>query len=296
MKKRRSLKNLLVAALVTALALSMVFVEKAPASSRNNKGGNGGGGGSGSGQTSSTAWQDDFSRSKLNSSFWVVGQGPAPGYIAGQHQGLYDPTHVKIVKDGSNSYLQLLLTQEQGTVDTNPDGVISRGAEIYTKGLYGYGTYAIRMRMSSTASTPNDPQGNSTSGSVSAGFSYINNSQTEIDFEFSGAYPDTLYMVNWLNTDPGADPTPAEETYTTQYPLTVSTQFHTYQFVWQPGMITYYVDGTWQATHTTNIPSAPAEFRINHWGTDNPTGWGGAATLGISRYLYVDWVSYAPLP
>lgn len=296
MGKGRQPRSLFFAALVTAVALTLVFVEKAPASSRNNKGAHGGGSGNGGGQTSSTAWREDFSHSKLSSSFWVVGQGSAPGYLADQHQGLYDPTHVKIVKDGGNSYLQLLLTQEQGTVDTNPDGVISRGAEIYTKGLYGYGTYTIRMRMSSTASKPSDAQGTSTSGSVSAGFSYINNSQTEIDFEFSGAYPDTLYMVNWLNSDPSTDPTSAQETYTTLYPLSVSTQFHTYQFVWQPGVITYYVDGTLEATHIANVPSAPAEFRINHWGTDNPTGWGGAATLGVSRYMYVDWVSYAPLP
>jgi beta-glucanase (GH16 family) len=102
-------------------------------------------------------------------------------------------------------------------------------------------------------------------------------------------------MVNWLNTDPSQDPTESQETYGTLNLPSISSQFHTYQFVWQPGMISYYVDGTLMDVHTTNIPSAPAQFRINHWGTNNPSGWGGAATVGISRYLYVDWVSYAPL-
>ena len=33
---------------------------------------------------------------------------------------------------------------------------------------------------------------------------------------------------------------------------------------------------------------------INHWGT-NSDGWGGPATPGVSRYFYVDSVSYTPL-
>ena len=139
-------------------------------------------------------------------------------------------------------YLQLLLTQEIGTVDSNTTGTLSRGALIYTKSKYSYGTYEWRMRMSSTSASPNG-SGNSVSGSVSAGFVYVNNSQTEIDFEFSGLDPETLYMVNWLNPDPTADPDLSERTYDFLYPFTVSTAFHAYKFVWQPGRIDFYVDG-----------------------------------------------------
>ncbi len=295
MKGDKMRKSLVLTALLTSVVLALVFVARAPASNgKQSKGGNSGSKGNGGG-TSTSAWREDFGGTKLNRGFWVVGQGSAPGNIAGQHQGLYDPSHVVIVKQGGNSYLRLQLTQQTGTVGSNPDGVISSGAEIYTKALYGYGTYTWRMRMSSTSSTPTGP-GDSTSGSVSAGFSYVNNSQTEIDFEFSGAIPRTLYMVNWLNRDPTQDPTEADETYTTLGLPDICTAFHIYQYVWQPGMISYYVDGQLYATHTDNVPAAPATLRINHWGTDNAAGWGGAATLGVSRYLYVDWVSYAPLP
>ena len=55
-----------------------------------------------------------------------------------------------------------------------------------------------------------------------------------------------------------------------------------------------YVDGKWIVDHTTNVPTAPAYFRINHWGT-NSTGWGGLATTGVTRYLYVTHASYSPL-
>ncbi len=241
-----------------------------------------------------SAWRDDFSGTSVNTQFWVIGTGQAPGYIPGYHLGNYDPTHAKIVSDSTGSYLQLLLTQEIGTVDTNPAGVLSHGAIIYSKNTYGYGTYEWQMRMSSTSATPTG-SGNSVSGSVSAGFTYVNNSQTEIDFEFSALDPDTLYMVNWLNPNPRQNPTGADETYSTLYPVTVSTQFHDYKFVWQRGQIDFYVDGVLQATHTTNVPTAPAYFMINHWGTDS-SGWGGMATTGTARYFYVDWVQYTPLP
>ncbi len=242
----------------------------------------------------SAAWRDDFSSSTVNTQFWVIGTGQAPGYVPSYHLGNYDPSHVKIVTDSAGSYLQLLLTQEVGTVDTNTAGVLSHGAIVYSRNTYGYGTYEWVMRMSSTSDAPNG-SGDSVSGSVSAGFTYVNNSQTEIDYEFSALDPETLWMVNWLNPNPRQAPTGDDETYDTLYPLTVSTQFHDYKFVWQPGKITFYVDGVRQATHTTNVPTAPAYFMINHWGTDS-SGWGGMASVGVSRYFYVDWVQYTPLP
>ncbi len=246
------------------------------------------------GGQSSNGWREDFSGPGLAKKMWVVSSGQAPGHIVNFHIGYYDPSHVKFVSAGSSSYLQLLLTQEIGPVDSNLSGVISRGALVYTRNKYGYGTYEWRMRMSSTATTPSGI-GNSTSGSVSAGFVYVNNSQTEIDFEFSGRDPDTLYMVNWLNPNPQSDPTGANETYDARYPFTVSTAFHDYKFVWQPGRIEFFVDGASKAVHTTNVPSAPANFMINHWGTDSGN-WGGSATVGISRYFYIDWVRFTPLP
>ena len=234
------------------------------------------------------AWQDDFSLTQIDASRWVIANGRAPGYIPNYHVGYYQPGHVSV---GGGS-LAMLLTQENGLVDKGY-GVISRGAMIYTKQKCGYGTYQWTMRMSSTANGPT-AEGYPTSGSVSAGFVYGNNSETEIDFEFSGQDPDTLWLVNWLNTNPRTDPTEANETYTAVQPFVSTSSFHTYKFVWQPGKITYYVDDQPQAEHTTNVPSAAAYFMINHWGTDSRS-WGGYATVGTARYFYIDRVSYTPL-
>ena len=273
------------AVMLVALLASADFAHAASPKRPSSAGGGNKGGGGGS-----SAWVEDFGTSKLNTRFWVVASGRAPGYVAGYHIGYYEPSHVKI----QNGILSMLLTQETGTVD-NQIGTISHGALIYTRKKYGYGTYEWRMRMSSIATDPNG-QGGPTSGSVSAGFIYANNSETEIDFEFSGLLFDTLYMVNWNNPTPNSGPTLDDRDFDTVYPLDVSDQFHTYKFVWEPGRISYYIGGAPDPAFvsTEHVPSAPAYFMINHWGTDSGD-WGGAATIRIDRYFYIDRVSYTPL-
>jgi endo-1,3-1,4-beta-glycanase ExoK len=233
-------------------------------------------------------WQDNFDGKTVDARRWVVVNDRAPGYIPDQHLGYCQPDRVSI----KSGFLSLRLTQGTGQVDSNPSGIISRGAAIYTKALYGYGTYEWNMRMSSTAASPRGA-GDAVSGSVSAGFIYVNNSETEIDFEFPGDQTDALYMVNWHNPNPSSDPTDADSYSTRVVDPEIAHVFRTYKFVWEPGKITFYVDGEWKAEHTTNVPSAPAHFMINHWGT-NIWWWGGWATLGVSRYFHVDWVRYTP--
>lgn len=242
----------------------------------------------GQGRGACSAWQDSFNTGALDKTRWVVASGAAPGAIPNLHYGDYVPGNVSL----QNGLLSLTLTQQLGTVGTNPSGVLSHGALIYTKAACGYGTYEWTMRMSSSAICPTCV-GAAYSGSVSAGFLYVNNSQTEIDFEFTATTPQSIWLVNWLNPNPATDPTSANEQYTQASLPSVTDQFHTYSFVWAPGSITYYIDGVLADTHTSNVPSAPAYFMINHWGTDSPN-WGGYASLGTPRYFYISHASYAP--
>jgi beta-glucanase (GH16 family) len=130
---------------------------------------------------------------------------------------------------------------------------------------------------------------------VSAGFNYVNNSETEVDFEFSAKDPNYLWMVNWLNTNPKRDPTAEHETYSYLHPFDSISGFHRYTYVWEPGKITFYVDGVQRAVHTTDVPSAIAYFMINHWGTNGPY-WGGYADPNFPvRYYYIDSVRHTPL-
>lgn len=234
------------------------------------------------------AWQDSFNTGQLDTTRWIVASGQAPGYIPDQHIGYYVPANVSL----ASGMLSLALTQQVGTVDTNPAGIISYGALIYTNFKCGYGTYEWTMRMSSSANYPTGA-GLPYSGSVSAGFNYVNNSQTEIDFEFAGFDPSTIWLVNWLNPHPQSDPTGSNETATALAPFDSTDGFHNYKFVWSRGKIAYYIDGQQIVIHTTNVPSAPAYFMINHWGTDS-MNWGGMATVGVTRYFYISKVSYTP--
>ena len=235
-------------------------------------------------------WVDSFATGQLDMSRWAVASGPAPGYVPSQHIGYFEPGNVSV----ESSLLSISLTQVSGPVDTNPSGVISYGGMIYTNEACGYGTYTLVMRMSSEAFCATCA-GSAVSGAVSAGFLYANNSETEIDFEFSATTPREIWTANWLNTNPGADPTSGMVTSSGVVPAALpSSGFHTYKFVWAPARISFYLDGALVSVHTSNIPSAPARFMLTHWGANS--AWGGQAILGIMRYFYIKSASFAPAP
>ncbi len=234
------------------------------------------------------SWVDNFDGTSLNTNFWSVSDyAYNMATINNVHQGYFQPDRVSV----SGGYLTLELTQENGTVGTNPHGIISRGGEIATNATYGYGTYQWRMRTSSTASSPTDTTGKVVSGQISAGFTYVNNSESELDLEIEGQYPNQLEMTTWHNTDTSQDPTDAMSTYTSTNVSNMANTFKTYKIVWSAGEVQYYVDNQMVADHTTHVPSAPADVMINHWGTDS-SDFGGLATVGTNRYLLVDWASY----
>lgn len=237
---------------------------------------------------STSSWVENFDGSSLNSNFWDASDGAyGMGAINNLHQGYFQPDHVSV----NNGYLTLELTQENGQVGSNQNGVISRGGEIATTGTYGYGTYEWRMRTSSTASSPTDTTGKVVSGQISSGFIYVNNSQTELDFEVEGQFPKAAEMTTWNNPDPTKDPTDGDQIEQSATIGNMANEFKTYKMVWSANEVKYYIDDTLVADETSHVPSAPAHVMINHWGTDS-TDFGGMASVGITRYMLVDWVSY----
>jgi beta-glucanase (GH16 family) len=213
---------------------------------------------------------DSFNSGSLSAN-WLVSVYPAPG------DGVFAASMV----DLSQGMLCLKLTQTK-----NLDGSISSvGGQIQSVALYGYGTYEWVARASSTSITPNG-SGWPVSGSVTGLFNYINNSQTEITFEVEGGLLNTVWMTNWISET---------QNYGTSTTLAApDAGFHRYKFIWQAGKIDFYIDGNLITTHTINVPSAPAYILMNHWGTDSAT-WGGLATPGVERYVYVSGFSYTPL-
>jgi beta-glucanase (GH16 family) len=240
------------------------------------------------GTTGTGSWLEDFNETSLNTNFWDVSNyAYGQGAIGNVHQGYFEPDRVSV----NGGYLTLTLTQEKGQVGTNSNGIISRAGEIATNQTYGYGTYEWRMRTSSTASSPTDTTGKVVSGQISSGFTYVNNSQTELDFEIEGQYPNQAEMTTWNNPNPSTDPTDNDQTADVANISGMANGFKTYKLVWSPGEVKYYIDDALVADHTKHVPSAPANVLLNQWGTDS-TDFGGLATVGTDRYLLVDWVRY----
>jgi endo-1,3-1,4-beta-glycanase ExoK len=220
---------------------------------------------------------DTFAGEKLDGSKWFVDTGSAPGNIEGINKGTLSADHV----DLSTGMLRLTLTQSiSGALAT------SVGAEIRSRQVFGYGTFVWVARAASTSTSPSG-EGSPVSGTVTDVFNFIHNSESEIDFEYEGQFPGKLEMTNYstvANRQNSATPVPGAES-----------GFHEYKFVWSRAKIDFYVDGKLVSTHTEHIPSAPAAALINLWGT-NARSFGGIATPGVPRYLYVSKFSYTPLP
>ena len=217
-------------------------------------------------------FSETFSGGTLDTTKWFIDTGSAPGNSAGVNLGTLSAEHV----DLSTGTLRLKLTQSvSGALAT------STGAEIRSKQLFGYGTYVWVARAASTSATPRGA-GSAVSGTVTDVFNFINDSKTEIDFEYQGQSPSTLEMTNYSTVSHSqSTSTPASG---------ADSSFHEYKFVWSAGKIEFYLDGTLVSTHTEHIPSAPAAVLINLWGTNSPS-FGGVATAGTS-YLYVSSFSY----
>lgn len=218
-------------------------------------------------------FHETFSGGTLDQTKWFIDTGRAPGNIAGVNIGTLSADHV----DLSTGMLRLKLTQNvAGPLAT------STGGEIRSKQLFGYGTFVWVARAASTSDSPRGA-GAAVSGTVFDVFNFINDSETEIDFEYQGQSPATLEMTNYStvsHSQSSSTPVPGADS-----------SFHEYKFVWSVAKIEFYVDGKLVSTHTEHIPSAPAAVLINLWGT-NSASFGGVATHGATSYLYVSSFSY----
>jgi beta-glucanase (GH16 family) len=224
---------------------------------------------------SQTAFTDKFDAGQLNHDIWFAQHGDAPDNKPGNRYGAFEPDQL----DFSQGMIRLAVSQTfQGPK------AVSRSSEIISQGLYGYGTYTFVMRMASTSPT-HDGAAKVVSGSCSAAFLLWKNSLTEIDIEYLGNQPNSLFFSSWIDRN--------HKNTIEAHVGNVAEGMHKYDIVWKPGMVQWYLDGKLVATSTKFVPTHPATIRINHWGTHNP-GWGGLATASTNRYMYVKSASFAP--
>jgi len=217
----------------------------------------------------------------IDPSKWMISTWSAPGTNS-THKGTFSAANVTIV-DGM---LCLKLSQtKSGTMFT------SAGGEIATNQSLGYGTYEFVARASTTSTTPVGV-GTPVSGSVTGCFNYLAGSATEIDVEVEGGSRSALtQFTSWVGV---STPNQTLVISPTGSMATPDQTFFTYRFVWSPGKIVFSRDGVIVATFTNVVPTQPAQFIFNHWGTNDPN-WGGTATPGVDRFMYVKSFSFTPL-
>ena len=228
--------------------------------------------------TSTTGFTDNFDQGSL-SSIWQIDTGPAPGTIPGVNTGTFSTANVDIT---TWRMLGLKVTQASAAP------VISVGAEIRAVNPLGFGTYRWNMKAASTATNP-FTAGSAVSGQITSNFilnSSVSNPYTEIDApEIEGQTPNTLEWTTWT--------TPSLNTGVPTTLANPEAAFHVYGFKWIAASVAFQVDGSVVATNTTHIPTAVANPMINLWGT-NSTGFGGLATTGTVRWMWVKGFAFTP--
>jgi len=231
-------------------------------------------------RTRAPTFQDNFNEGVLNTSKWVVSNYESNNYAGGGSNVTFSPGNI----DLSGGSLRMELTQ--------PTAGSSFGGEITSILSFGYGTYEFSMRAGSTSPT-SEGTGTTESGQISSTFIIHNPpptyaSVTEIDApEIEGltARNDDIEWTVWKNSN-ATDPTP-------EYNVLSNPEdaFHVYKFVWSATSVKFYIDGVLKSTCTSGIPTVAAVIDINFYGT-NDTQWGGLATVGVTRYMYVNSVKF----
>jgi endo-1,3-1,4-beta-glycanase ExoK len=222
-----------------------------------------------------TPFTDTFSAGTLDTSKWFAQHGDAPDNKVGNRYGAFQPDQL----DFSQGMIRLGVNQH-----FEGPKAVSRSSEIISNQTYGFGTYTFVMRMASTATT-HDAPGQVKSGSCSAAFLLWGNSLTEIDIEYLGSKPNSLFFTTWIDR--------AHKNTIEVHLGNLANGMHKYDIVWKPGIVQWYVDGKLAATSKKYVPTHPATIRINHWGTHNQ-GWGGLATANVNRYMFVKSASFTP--
>lgn len=227
-------------------------------------------------------FEENFA-TELDQNRWIISSWTAPRNGL-THRAIFTKKNVSI----ENGMLVLKLKQKKHWNGT----ITSIGSEIKTVAKFGYGTYEFVMKASSDASNPT-VVGKSVSGSITGAGSFLDLSETEIDVEMEGL-PERANLTQtttWTHEDKPS------ETYMVVPPATndlAHQGFHTYVYVWSPGIIKFFRDGRLISTHEHVVPEKPASFLFNHWGTTD-RDWGGTATVGVDRYMYIKSFSFTPL-
>jgi endo-1,3-1,4-beta-glycanase ExoK len=154
--------------------------------------------------------------------------------------------------------------------------------EIQTRPRFGYGTYEARIRSDDG------------SGLNAAFFTYIGpvhgERHDEIDFEILTANLNEVTVNTYVD---------GEAHHGAVYPLPnpANAEFHVYSFVWEPGVLRWFVDG--ELIHTVEseiLPERPQKIYLSLWGTETLNDWMGPFDPPTRpKRMVIDWVAFTAL-
>ena len=210
------------------------------------------------------AFFDDFE--VLDRDRWYV----SGGWANGDHQScLWHRDRVSV----DQSVLLLSLT-----ADAQGDRELSC-AEVQTRDRLGYGTFEARMKV---------PYARGMNANM---FTFIGAPQdrphNEIDFEFiapQGPVLQTNYHFG------------GNSAHTELHPRPDDGAFHDYAFIWEPGRLRWYIDGTLIRDQQGGaLPDEAQKLYLSLWSTDSLVAWMGRFDpASAPQVLAVDWVGFTP--
>ena len=206
--------------------------------------------GAGSAAADGVDFRDDFTG--LDPARWSKGD-----HMLGR--SYLDPANVDV--DGENLRIKL------------PARALN-GGEISTRDLYGYGSYAARMKL------PNAPS------SITGFFLYkAPDLESEIDIE---VFNDSTRRVMFTTYAGGRQ----THTETMRLPFDPTTGFHEYRFDYSKESVTFFVDGKAMRSWNRRIPQTSMHLMVNSWFPN----WLEGKRPKKTTYTYVDSMGYVSQP
>ncbi len=183
----------------------------------------------------------------------------------------------------NNGLLELKIDQKWNQGDANSDwNPMYSGGEFRTNNFYHYGYYETSMK-----AIKND-------GVVSSFFTYTGPSDVvngqknpwdEIDIEILGK-DTTKVQLNYYRNGVG------EHEKMIDLGFDASQDFHRYGFNWQPGKITWYIDGREVWSMSGDVPVTPSKIMMNAWPGKTVDDWLKPYNGNKPLTAYYQWVTY----
>jgi beta-glucanase (GH16 family) len=211
--------------------------------------------------TSTLVFDDEFQGTSLDTRKWIALN--RPGDSSNSEQQCYLPSNAQVANGA------LTLTDR---ADTSCAGYQYTSAMVQTNSFtFTYGTFEVRARMPSGAGQwpalwllgANCQATNPTTADNTGACQWPTPGSNEIDL-FEGK--NTQTTTGFFNLHTGTSPNLDDQAFgcnDVSLSIDTSAGYHTYDLIWQPGSLTWQIDGQTYCSTTANVPSTAMFILLN---------------------------------